>query len=67
VPLAVEALAQRLQCTPEEILAASEALQRRQAGDEELITVVKKTSGDGAEQLYVSQLPLTLNDEPESR
>jgi hypothetical protein len=63
-PLAVEALAGRLQCTLDEVLAVGEELQQREPGDEELISVVKKIDDDGAAEFYLTQLPLTLNDEP---
>jgi hypothetical protein len=66
VPIAVSSLAERLQCSVDEVLAAGEELQQREAGDEALITLVKKM-GDGGEEFYLSQLPLTLNDEPETR
>lgn len=67
VPIAVKSLAERLGCSADEVLAASEGLQQREPGDEQLITVVKKLSGDGEEDFYLSLVPLALNDEPETR
>jgi len=67
VPVGVEALATRLQCSSDEVLAVGEEMQQREPGDEELISVVKKIGDDGAEEFFLAQVPLTLNDEPETR
>jgi hypothetical protein len=67
VPIAVKSLAERLQFPPDEVLAAGEALQQREPRDEHLITTVKRISGDGEEDFYLSLVPLALNDEPETR
>lgn len=67
VPIGVKALVERLQCSPDEVLAAGERLQQRDPGDEHLVTIVKRISGDGEEDFYLSLVPLALNDEPEIR
>jgi hypothetical protein len=67
VPVAVTSLAERLQCSPDEVLAAGEGLQQRDPGDDHLVTMVKRISGDGAEDFYLSLVPLALNDEPDTR
>ena len=67
VPVAVTSLAERLQCSPDEVLAAGEELQQRDPGDDHLVTMVKRISGDGAEDFYLSLVPLALNDEPDTR
>jgi len=67
VPVAVTSLAKRLNCSPDEVLAAGEELQQREPGDEHLITVVKRVSADGEEDVFLSRVPLALNDEPETR
>lgn len=66
-PITVKALSQRLECSADDVLAASEGLQQRRPGDEQLITIVKMINSDGEEDLYLSRVPLTLNDEPETR
>jgi hypothetical protein len=66
-PVAVASVAERMQCAPADVLAAGRSLQHRDQGDQELVTVVRRTDGDGADEFYVSRVPLTLNDEPETR
>lgn len=46
VPVTVDSLAERLGCSPAEVLDVGEHLQDRAPGDEGLITVIKKVSGD---------------------
>ncbi|KAA0094760.1 hypothetical protein CIW49_24780 [Mycolicibacterium sp. P1-18] len=65
-PVAVTALARRMQCATADVLAAGESLRHREQGDHDLVTVVRRTEGDD-DEFYVSRVPLTLNDEPETR
>lgn len=67
IPIGVKSLAEHLQCTADEVLAAGEGLQQRDSGDEHLVTVVKRISDDGEEDYYLSLVPLALNDEPDTR
>ncbi|BDX31485.1 hypothetical protein TUM20985_20320 [Mycobacterium antarcticum] len=66
-PVPARELADRLQCTVEEVLAAGNRLEQREQGDEDLVSVSQKTSGEGDDEYYLSRVPLTLNDEPETR
>jgi hypothetical protein len=66
-PVAVTSLAERMQCAPADVLAAGQSLQHRNQGDHQLVTVVRRTDEEGADDFYVSRVPLTLNDEPETR
>ena len=66
IPVTIDSLAERLHCSPAEVLEVGEELQNRAPGDEGLITVIKKISADDG-GVYIAYLPLTLNDEPETR
>lgn len=66
-PVPARDLADRLQCTVEEVLAAGDRLEAREQGDEDLVSVSHQTSGEGDGGYYLSRAPLTLNDEPETR
>ena len=66
-PVAVTSLAERMQCAPADVLAAGKSLQHRDQGDHELVTVVRRTDEGESAEFYVSRVPLTLNDEPETR
>ena len=66
VPVPLDVLAERLQCSPEDVLAAGEALLRRAPGDDELVTVVKRTSEDGIEEYFLAMATVPLNDEPDT-
>ena len=66
-PIAAGSLAERLHCAVADVVAAGEQLQHREQGDEELVTVVRRIGGGGDEEVYLSRVPLTLNDEPETR
>ena len=66
VPVPLDVLAERLQCSPEDVLAAGEALLRRAPGDDELVTVVMRTSEDGIEEYFLAMATVPLNDEPDT-
>jgi hypothetical protein len=66
-PVPAGSLAERLDCALEDVLAAGEELQQREQGDEDLVAVVRRISDGGDEEFYLSRVPLTLNDEPETR
>lgn len=66
VPVAVGEIADRLQCSAAEVEAEGHALERREPGDHELVTVVKRISRGGDAEVYLSRVPLALNDEPET-
>lgn len=65
VPVPLDLIAQRLQCSREDVLAAGEALLRRAPGDDELVTVVKRTGEDGVEEYFLAMASVPLNDEPD--
>jgi len=65
-PVSVGSLAARVRCSTDDVLAAATSLQRRNQGDDQLFTIVRR-SEEGAEQLFVSRVSVTLNDEPETQ
>ncbi|MDP9166699.1 MAG: hypothetical protein M3O32_11680 [Actinomycetota bacterium] len=63
VPAAV--IAEHLDRSVADVVAAGRDLERRQAGDENLFTVVERTVDRGAGEFFLTHVPLALNDEPD--
>jgi hypothetical protein len=61
-PVAVSTLARELDRPESEIISAAEALEHRQHGDRDLISLVEQ---DG-EKRYLARTPVPLNEEPEA-
>jgi hypothetical protein len=64
-PVPATVIAEHLDRPVAEVVAAGRDLERRQAGDQNLFTVVERTLDPGAGEFFLTHVPLALNDEPE--
>jgi hypothetical protein len=67
IPVSAAVLAERLRCSIPEVLTAGESLVQRAPGDDEMVTMVKRSGADGPSETFLARLPLPLNDEPDDR
>ncbi|MCV7423876.1 hypothetical protein H7K45_25305 [Mycobacterium yunnanensis] len=65
-PVSVTSLSAQMRCSTDDVLAAGALLEHRNQGDDQLFTVVRRSEG-GAEESFVSRVPVALNDEPDTR
>lgn len=64
-PVPATVIAEHLDRPVADVVAAGRDLERRQAGDQNLFTVVERTVAQGAGEFFLTHVPLALNDEPD--